>query len=34
MYYHWAEADILALPRNKRLRYLALVARQHATQVA
>ena len=32
MHYHWSEAAILALPRNKRQRYLALVARQQPAQ--
>jgi hypothetical protein len=26
--YHWPERDILALPRGKRRRYLALLARR------
>ena len=26
--YHWSEADILALPRSKRVRYLTLPAEQ------
>ncbi|WP_158497826.1 DUF6760 family protein [Pseudoxanthomonas suwonensis] len=29
MHYHWSEPQILALPRSKRQRYLALIARQH-----
>lgn len=32
MHYHWPETDILALPRSKRQRYLALIARQHPAQ--
>jgi len=34
LHYHWSEAQILALPRNRRQRYLALIARQFPPQEA
>ena len=33
-HYHWSEPAILALPRSRRQRYLALIARQHAARGA
>lgn len=27
LHYHWSEAEILRLPRSKRLRYLGLLVR-------
>jgi hypothetical protein len=27
LHYHWSEVDILGLPRQKRLRYLQLLAK-------
>jgi hypothetical protein len=36
LHYHWSEADILRLPRSKRLRYLGLLVRhfEHAAEQA
>jgi hypothetical protein len=30
--YHWSEADILRLPKRKRLIYLDIIARQFAAE--